>query len=121
MAHKILVVDDDLILEMLSDVLTEEGYEVRTSVDGKAVQDAPAFQPDMILMDVMMPQMNGIEVSQHLKRNSATTHIPIILMTAVGQPPPRLAQAVVNGILFKPFDLDELLAKINGVLAAGAV
>lgn len=114
---KILVVDDDKsVLELLDLFLTDEGFNVETSVDGQSLKDAPKFQPDLILLDVMMPLMDGVEVSRGLKANPATRHIPIILFSA-NHRVKQLDLTHVENFISKPFDLEELLALITALLS----
>ena len=114
---KILVVEDDeAILEMLQLFLTEEGFEVETSPDGQVLQHSPILQADLILLDVFLPLLNGIELNQQLKANEATRHIPVILFSATNI----LKQAntsQVEAFIAKPFELDQLLALINKLLS----
>ncbi len=84
MKKKILVVDDSaLVREMYRAHLEEGGYEVLVAVDGiEAINAAFSFSPDLILLDVHMPKINGYQVCRLLKDHSATKDIPIIIMTA---------------------------------------
>jgi CheY-like chemotaxis protein len=104
----VLVVDDDPnIQQIIADALGDEGYRVLPSVDGESPRVALAEQPQLILLDVMMPHMDGVEVSQWLERDPATAHIPVVAMSALGREgaPPGL---LVDDWLPKPFDLDDL-------------
>ena len=108
-SKKILVVDDDeAIVELLQELFTEEGFEVKISIDGQALKTAPQFQPDLILLDVLMPLMDGIEVSRGLKADPATRHIPIILFSANAKLK-ELDTTHVESFIAKPFDITELL------------
>jgi CheY-like chemotaxis protein len=100
----VLVVDDDAgIRDLLEIALEEEGYRVYTAVDGAALQLAHDRQPALILLDLMMPGMDGFEVSQRLRADPATAHIPIIVMSALL--PSRSVLLPVNDRLSKPFTL----------------
>ncbi|MCH6557349.1 MAG: response regulator [Nitrospirae bacterium] len=81
---KVLIVDNVAAnLKILRDALQPQGYEILVATSGKAaLRTAVAASPDLILLDVMMPQMNGYEVCQELKQNEATADIPIIFVTA---------------------------------------
>ena len=117
---KILVVDDlpDNVF-MLQDRLESEGYIVMTAYDGKtAVETAKTDNPDLILLDVMMPDLNGIEVCKILSVDSKTSKIPIILVTAKTG-----AEDIKEGLeagafdyIKKPFNKVELLARVNSAL-----
>lgn len=82
---KILLVDDDpLLIRMYQKKLENDGYEVETANDGQeALDKVPKFNPDLILLDIMMPKMNGYDVLKNLKANSATSNIPVIVLTNV--------------------------------------
>src|SRR5512145_669484 len=87
MAKKILVCDDEpYILMALTDAVEMEGYECVTAINGKeALQKARETLPDLIMLDIMMPFMNGFEVCRELKADTATCDIPIIMLTARSQ------------------------------------
>ena len=109
----VLVVDDDLrFLQTIREVLQEDGYEVAATVGAQAVDVAGALRPDVILLDIMMPGMNGMDVSQHLRHDPRTAAIPLIAISADPEllDSPRLA---VDGRLCKPFKNDDLY----GILA----
>ncbi len=84
MMAKVLVVDDAVeIVNLLVHILTEQGYEVSTACNGReALEVVRLEQPDAILLDVMMPEMDGIEACRRLKSNADTNAIPVILLTA---------------------------------------
>ncbi|WEV64911.1 MtrAB system response regulator MtrA [Bifidobacterium sp. ESL0732] len=114
---KIFIVDDDKALsEMLSIVLQDKGFDTVVCEDGlRAVDMFPLIKPDLILLDVMLPGMNGIEVARTLGSHS---RVPIIMLTAKTD-----TLDVVNGLeagaddyVTKPFNTDELLARINARL-----
>ena len=83
---KILLVDDDaLLVRMYQKKLKNDGYDVVTAGDGiEALKKASEFKPDLILLDVMMPKMNGFETLKKLKSDSATSKIPVIILSNVG-------------------------------------
>ena len=104
----VLVVDDDLrFLQTIREVLQEDGYEVAATVGAQAGAVAAALRPDVILLDVMMPGMNGMDVSQHLRHDPRTAEIPLIAISADPEllASPRLA---VDDRLCKPFKNDDL-------------
>lgn len=82
----ILLVDDDpLIIRMYQNKLKNEGYEVRTAFNGEeALTDIRKQRPDIILLDVMMPKLNGVETLKELKKDPRTSEIPIIILTNLG-------------------------------------
>jgi CheY-like chemotaxis protein len=104
----VLVVDDDLrFLQTIREVLQEDGYEVAATVGAQAVEVAGAVRPDIILLDVVMPGVTGIDVSQQLRHDPRTAHIPRIAISADPEllHSPRLA---VHGRVCKPFKNDDL-------------
>lgn len=120
MPKKVLVSDDDLyILQAVGRVVREEGYEVITAEDGAAaLQLARAEMPDLLLLDIMMPKMNGLEVCQELKSNPATAGIHIILLTAMGQERDMQEgmKCGANEYMTKPFSTRKLRKKLHDLL-----
>jgi len=115
---RILVADDDVaIAELLSQSLKEEGYEVQTSVQSLRFYDAVReFRPDLILLDLMMPYLEGEDELRLMQLNQETAHIPVIVVTAkadVGRDEPTLRQLGVVHIVRKPFDLNQLIAQVK--------
>ena|SRR5579884_879304 len=111
---KILVVDDELtIRELLVDLLTDEGYEVVAVNNGdRALEALPREAPDLVIMDVMMPGLDGREVVRRMRRTREQAEIPVIIMSAAiaVEPPDRNAY-----FLAKPFDIAELLSSISRI------
>lgn len=113
----ILVVDDDpKILSVVSRGLRFEGYEVQAATDGaSALQQAREMPPDLVVLDVMLPEMDGLEVCRRLRRGLVA---PILMLTARDAVPDRIAglDSGADDYLVKPFDFDELLARIRALL-----
>ena len=117
---KVLVVDDDpSILEICADALESDGYTVARAADGEqAVRLVAGNGFEVILMDVMMPRMDGITACQKIRGNPATAHIRIALMSARGNLNPRnLVLACADAVIAKPFDLDQMLRTIQDLAA----
>src|SRR5215470_13290897 len=114
---KILVVDDEAKnVKLLEALLLPRGYAVVKAYNGEeALQQVRQERPDLILLDVMMPLLDGFEVCQRLKGNDETRLIPIVIMTALGQVEDRIKgiEAGADDFLTKPFNRDELLARIR--------
>lgn len=115
-AGAILVVEDDQqIAAILTDLLEGEGYRVATAVDGQALALAQADPPALVLLDVMMPGMDGAEVCRRLKADPRTRDVPVVFVTAL--PPDvllaRLGGCAYEGLIRKPFGLDEVLATVR--------
>jgi two-component system, OmpR family, alkaline phosphatase synthesis response regulator PhoP len=119
MAKKILAVDDERHIVRLVQVnLERQGYTVVTAYDGKeALEKVESEQPDLIVLDVMMPYMDGFEVLQNLKRNPTTRDIPVIMLTAKAQDADvfRGWQSGVDCYLTKPFNPMELIAFVKRI------
>jgi two-component system cell cycle response regulator len=117
---KILVVDDEpMIIQFYEAALGEQGYHVATAIDGRqALEKTREFQPDVILLDVVMPELNGFQVTERLKADSATAGIPIILVTGLGSIEDRVKglEAGADDFLGKPFNLDELLVRVRSLV-----
>jgi diguanylate cyclase (GGDEF)-like protein/PAS domain S-box-containing protein len=122
--QNILIVDDiPANLRLLVDTLDQHGYAVAVAQDGsEAITRAEFLQPDLILLDVMMPVMDGFEAAQHLKANERTRDIPIIFMTALADVEDKLAGFAAGGVDYvtKPFEIPEVVARINNQLALRA-
>jgi len=120
MKHKILLVDDDPdILEFLSYNLTKEAYEIAVAHDGaEAVVKAKSFKPDLILMDVMMPNMDGIEACEEIRKNPGNQNIIIAFLTARGEDFSQIAGYEAGGddYITKPIKPKVLLSKIKSLL-----
>jgi len=119
MARKILVVDDERHIVRLVEVnLQRAGYAVVTAYDGiEALEKVKAEKPDMIVLDVMMPRMDGFEVLQNLQANPATSEIPVIMLTAKAQDADIFKgwQSGVSSYLTKPFNPRELLTFVDRI------
>ncbi|MEH2310559.1 MAG: response regulator [Nostoc sp.] len=113
----ILVVDDTTTnLKMVFEILTNVGFEVATEMDGKrALKQAESILPDLILLDVMMPGIDGFETCKKLKQNSATCDIPVIFMTANSDTDSKVTGLSIGAVdyITKPFHEEELLARIK--------
>lgn len=114
---RVLVVDDDpQILSFLRRALTYDGYAVETATDGvEALMKAQGHELDLVVLDIMMPGIDGLEVCRTLRRSS---DVPILLLTAKGTVSDRVEglDTGADDYLVKPFDFDELLARIRALL-----
>ena len=121
MTKKILLIDDDDDIREATQICLEitGNWHVLTASSGReGLVEAIAQHPDVILLDVMMPDMDGLETFKRLKANSATSSIPIILLTAKAQPAEQrqFTQLKVSGVITKPYDPFELSNCIIKVL-----
>lgn len=118
---KILVIDDEAEFNEMLCIRLEKtgGYETLKAFDGEeGLKSAQENKPDLIILDVMMPRMNGFEVFKHLKDNPATNHIPVVILTASANPD-TAKSLIENGVteyVTKPFEAKELLGKIAKLL-----
>jgi CheY-like chemotaxis protein len=118
-AKRILVVDDiQDNLSLLEAILKEEGYEVEVAKNGKlALAKIEASPPDLVLLDAMMPGMDGYEVTRRIRENKKLPFIPILLITAyVEADIPQGLELGANDFIRKPIDFDELMARIKAFL-----
>lgn len=118
MADKILLVDDEeMIVESIEYALLQEGYEVAVARDGQeALQQVQLAKPNLIVLDLMLPKLSGLEVCRLLRREQ--NDIPIIMLTAKGEEIDRVIGLEVGAddYLIKPFSLRELVARIKALL-----
>jgi two-component system cell cycle response regulator len=120
MTARILVVDDVLSnVKLLEAKLEAEYFEVITASSGEqALARVTAELPDIVLLDVMMPGMDGFEVCRQIKGNRKTTHIPVIMVTALDQPSDRVTglDAGADDFLTKPVDSTALFARVRSLV-----
>ncbi len=114
---KVLVVDDELfILNLLKNGLTEHGFEVLTAENGfEAILAVEEHRPDVVITDIMMPRLTGLELLKALKNNPATADVPVFLISAMDQ-----ADMVQQGLdmgavdyITKPFKINEIIGKLR--------
>ncbi len=121
MAVKILVVDDEAaVTQLLAYNLRRANYEVLSAADGReALEMARATSPDLILLDLMLPELDGLEVCRELRK---TSEVPIIMITARGEEIDRVVglELGADDYVAKPFSVRELLARIKAVLRRAA-
>ena len=119
MTHKILIVDDEAhILQVLSLKLRNCGYDIATAIDGEdALYQVTSDPPDLIISDVQMPYLNGLEFAKALSSDSSTSHIPVVILTARGHTLEASDTDIPNirKVLSKPFSprgIAELVATL---------
>ena len=114
MSKKVLIAEDDEgILDAIKVMLEMEGYEVKTTVDGKALYDMKEEFPDLFLLDIWMSGMDGRDICKYLKSQEKIKHIPIILMSASKNMENTAWEVGANDFLAKPFELDELVTMVE--------
>ena len=119
-AQKILVADDEVyILRLLEMTFKKGGYEVVSCRDGnEALATAFTAQPQLIVLDVMMPGLDGLGALRMLKENPATRDIPVVVLSAKGHALTRVDAVLAGAVLFlvKPFSPNELLGEVRKIL-----
>jgi two-component system, cell cycle response regulator DivK len=118
---KVLIVEDnEMNRDMLARRLVRKGYEIAVALDGnQGLEIALSIRPDLILMDMTLPGMDGTEVTRQLKADPSSSHIPIIALTAHAMPEDReiALEAGFDDYDTKPIDMPRLLEKIEACLA----
>lgn len=113
----VLVVDDNPVnLRLLSEMLTDRGYDVRAVLSGeRALAESRSNPPDLILLDVMMPDLDGYEVCARLKADEATADIPVIFISALGEAEDKVRAFEVGGVDYvtKPLQIEEISARLE--------
>ena len=115
-ARRVLIVEDEPgIAAILADLLADEGYAPAVSADGAALAEARADPPGLVLLDAMMPGMDGPEVCRRLKADPRTVRVPVVFVTAMPREAlaARLGDCPHEGVLPKPFHLDDVLALVR--------
>ncbi|GDY19106.1 DNA-binding response regulator [Verrucomicrobiota bacterium] len=122
--QKILIVDDEPdVVELVAFNLKAAGFVVISAEDGRAaLQRAKDSRPDLIVLDVMLPELDGLEVCKLLRRDSATAAVPIIMLTAKAEEVDRVLglELGADDYLTKPFSPRELVLRVKGLLRRGA-
>ena len=115
----ILIIDDDLALQTVLEIaLREAGYQVILANDGQeGIEKLTTLNPDLVISDIMMPQMDGVETFQRIQEQLQDNGIPIFIMTALNRKP-WFADLEAEGavIIQKPFDIDQLLRLVKDML-----
>jgi two-component system sensor histidine kinase ChiS len=124
MSKQILVVDDEpSISRLIKMSLAVEGYEVRTASSGfDALEELEKGKPELLLLDIMMPGMNGFEVCTEIRSKPQFKGMKIVFLTAMGNPGDAQRGFAVGGddYIIKPFDPEELLSKVQTIIGPGA-
>lgn len=121
---KILIVDDaEDTVELLKKRFQSEGYETSEAYNGEeALNRVPEYNPDLIVLDVMMPKIDGYEVCQRLKSDEKTKYIPVLMLTAKGEVEHKVKGLNIGAddYMSKPFDYKELSARVRSLLSIKA-
>jgi two-component system cell cycle response regulator DivK len=121
MATRVLIVEDDLLNRMFYEaVLSQRGYELLLVDDGaRVIQAVEEFAPDLITMDIHLPNISGKQLIRRIMRNPVTAHIPILAITAFAgrRDEEEIRKAGARGYLAKPLSITNLLSAVDAVLA----
>lgn len=120
MPKKILIVEDEsYLVELLTVRLVKEGFEVISASNGEeAIEKVGETTPNLVIMDIMMPKMNGYQATRKIKENPATKHIPVIMLSAKGLESDRTwgLSSGADDYVTKPYEFSTLLEKMNKLL-----
>jgi CheY-like chemotaxis protein len=119
MKGKILIVDDEFgLADVLSEILSDRGYEVFVAINGRlGLAYLEKHRPDVVLLDIMMPVLDGLGMLRAMRAHPDFRSIPVIMMTAVPEALPKEKPALFQGALAKPFTPKTLFSAIDQVLA----
>ena len=124
MAKKVLIADDEPnIVAAIEFLLKQRGYDVYTAADGsEALRVAERVVPDLVVLDVMMPQTSGYEVCQTIRKRAEWRHIKVLMLSAKGRDAEVVKGVAMGADLYvtKPFSTRELMVRIDGLLGAGS-
>jgi DNA-binding response OmpR family regulator len=123
MATRVLITEDEPnIAESLTFILNREGYEVTTAVDGEAaLQRLRSDPPDLMILDIMLPRLNGFEVLKQMKADPALHALPVVILTAKGQAHDRrMAEEIgASAFITKPFSNRDIIEQVGRLTRAG--
>jgi len=118
MDKKILIVDDEKeILDLIENRLSATGFSVTTALNGsQALSKIREFVPDLIITDIVMPEMDGFALFKELKKNDATAHVPVVVLSARGKMKDTFLAMGADGFISKPFETNDLLKEVHANL-----
>lgn len=119
MSKKVLFIDDDIVLQEVVGRLLKSKFNVVSANTGqKGIEKAVQFQPEVIILDIILPNENGWEVAETLKKDPRTKDIPIVVASGAGsffEDNPHVEKSLIAEYVRKPYDVDELVTAINKV------
>jgi CheY-like chemotaxis protein len=119
--NRILLVEDDAwVRTFLHDVLADDGYDVVDAADGRTgLRLVGEKQPDVVLLDLAMPEVTGVDVLHEIRRGAATRDLPVVIISAFPRVLSPKDAETVSGVLCKPLDINDVLDQVRNALAAG--
>ncbi|HEY7729015.1 MAG TPA: response regulator, partial [Candidatus Eisenbacteria bacterium] len=124
MGKKILLADDSITIQKVIELtFSDEDFDVVTVGNGRlAIEKVQEVRPDVVLCDIIMPEKDGYEVCEFIKKNPGLAHVPVLLLTGAFEPfdQERAARAGCDGFLAKPFEPQTLIAKVKDLLSQAA-
>jgi CheY-like chemotaxis protein len=119
MSKKVLFIDDDLVLQEVLGRLLKNKFDVMSASTGqKGIEKARQLKPDVIILDIILPNENGWEIAETLKKDPGTKDIPIVVASGAGsffEDNPHVEKQLIADYVRKPYDIDELVAAINKI------
>jgi len=118
-AKVLIVEDEEILLAALKEELSSGGYDIEGAMDGvEGLEKVKTFKPELILLDLLMPKMDGLDVLKNLRKNKPTSATPVLVLTASATPTTmeKLKSLNVGGYIIKPFEPADLMGKINNLL-----
>src|SRR5664279_1370240 len=119
MAKVLVIEDEETLVRNLADKLRGEGFAVSTAMDGEeGLQKVRDEHPDLIVLDIMLPRLDGLSLCRMVRRDPETSHIPIIMLTARGTEVDKIVglESGADDYVVKPFGLGEFLARVRAVM-----
>lgn len=119
MSKVIIIEDEETLIKNLADKLQSEGFSVVTAVDGDdGLEKIRAETPDLIILDIMLPKLDGLSICRMVRHDQNTSHIPIIMLTARGTEVDKIVglESGADDYIVKPFGLGEFLARVRAVM-----
>lgn len=119
MSDLLVVEDENSLRQVITLALEMEGYHVRAVASGtQAVQETESYVPDLVILDLSLPDMSGWDVLAHLRQNPLMAHTPILIMTALAEDSTRrrVLSERVEGLLIKPVNLEKILETVKNLL-----
>lgn len=119
MSKVIIIEDEETLIKNLADKLQSEGFKVVTALDGEdGLEKIRSENPDLVILDIMLPKLDGLSICRMVRHDTSTSHIPIIMLTARGTEVDKIVglESGADDYIVKPFGLGEFLARVRAVM-----